>query len=119
MQVPPLKVNDYITIKILPAIKGIYKPRFDGPFKIIETASNGKFIVVEGRNNERIERNICDVKRAKKPQTKCFSYEFMPQDFQPEIEEHNQNCNVSQESQPIPRYPVRLHRLPDRYGFSS
>jgi len=117
--VPPLKIDEYVMIRILPPVKGIYKPRFDGPFKIVKTASNGKFIVVNGRNNERIERNICDVKRAKEPQAKCLSYEVTPQEMGENSHEHNQNCNLSQDSQPCPRYPTRLHQFPNRYGFTS
>ena len=57
-----LKKGDYIMIRILPAIKGVYKPLFDGPFQIIKVGSSGNFIVIQGKNNEMIERNISDAK---------------------------------------------------------
>ena len=69
-----LKKGDYIMIRILPAVKGVYKPRFDGPFQIIKVSSSGNFIVVQGRNNEMIERNISDVKKAFKPIQRKMTY---------------------------------------------
>ena len=72
-----LKKGDYIMIRISPAVKGVYKPRFDGPFQIIKFSSSGNFIVVQGRNNEMIERNISDVKKSFKPIQRKITYEVI------------------------------------------
>ena len=38
-----LITGDYIIIRILPVVNGVYKPRFDGPFQIIKVSSSGNY----------------------------------------------------------------------------
>ena len=102
-------------IRILPVVKGVYKPRFDCPFQIIKVSSSGSFIVVQGRKNEMIERNISDVKRAVKPIQRKMTYKIIKPVERNEEREEEQFIHPNQEQ---PRYPARQHSKPNRYGVS-
>ena len=42
--VEPVQVGDIVRIRIFPVQKSVYKPRFSGPFKVINIKSSGSSV---------------------------------------------------------------------------
>ena len=70
-------------VRIYQLQKSIYKPRFSGPFKVIDLKSSGNFIVVKNSENISIERNIADVKRCQPLKETRITYQAIDDNSRP------------------------------------
>jgi len=113
-----IKLGQYVMFKILPIEKSIFKPRFMGPFKVIQIKASGKVIVGENIEGKVVTRSIHHVK----PMKHFSSYPvYLKKPFYQKVSHTNSAPSKSQNHEPAPpppRYPTRERHPVSRYGFS-
>jgi len=107
-----VKVGDKIMIRRFPIKKGIYLPRYDGPFKVVETKSAGRMIRVADKYGRKYDRNIRDVKLfSGKDEEKRIRYECVSQKKEIDNETANfreSNTVRNEKGLKTARYPKRI-----------
>ena len=111
--------------KILPEVRGLGRPRYSGPYKIVNRKGKWNY-VLEDRHGKKIERNVHHLKpcnmsindRSTNLRTSIESVSGRNGNCRPEVPAgtsvHQARAELSSEE---PRYPRRHHTQPLRYGF--
>ncbi len=105
----PYMIGRKVMVKILPEVRGINYPRYEGPYTIVGRKGDWGY-VLEDKNGNRVERNIHHLKpiRSKKTSTRVLT--------SVESASHERNCEPLRQSIQEPRYPTRQRSQPIRYG---
>ena len=114
--VEPVKVGDFVMIRIFPVQKSVYKPRFSGPFKVINIKSSGSFITVKNNKNVLIERNIKDIKRCQPFKNSRIVYQAKEQSSNQATPSAPSSTKATPTNDSnIRRYPQRSRQNPVRF----
>lgn len=120
------RVGDVVYAKILPIKeKSVYKPRYDGPYKILKIRGTTSFDLEHMITRKQITRNIHHLKFIRDPSLSKITYKALnnnlPEPVPPRQEE---GCSQSQSSRSEIRpnqlqlsRPKRRRQQPIRYGF--
>ena len=109
-----IKVGSFVMIRLFPIEKSIFKPRFDGQFKVIDVKGQNKCITVIGREGEKIVRNIQDTKKVEAE----VELPIKKRTIYRQVSKYSSSSSASIHNSPTPRYPQRRRRQNVRYGFS-
>ena len=103
------QVGEKVWVKIKPEVKGIYKPRYEGPFEIKAEKGNGCVVLVDKSSGRIVERNIHHLKK----------YNTKSDLSQRQTSIHSRNTSTRNKYQnqttEQSRYPHRERKPPLRY----
>jgi len=104
------KIGDKLYAKILPIKKGVYLPKFDGPYIVKEIRGSG-LILKNVANGKIIARNEHHVKRTPQSENEKKLKYFCDPNIKPSANEREPNTHQ------LHRYPERRRQSPNRLGF--
>jgi transposase InsO family protein len=125
---PKFKIGELVMAKVLPEQKGIYLPRYNGPYKIIDILNNRCYQLQDGEKV--IVRNVCYLKRyhhckiEEKVQNHCESTTISSR--KTDINRVQYKEAIEQQQLPDgmrpdivkarePRYPIRTRKPTERF----
>jgi len=104
-------VGDYVYAKILPVKRGVYLPKFDGPY-VVENVKGSSLTLRHAYSGKVIARNEHHVKNSPVPNKKpCIKFFIDARS--------NSFCSDKKPSTSVicHRYPKRERETPNRFGF--
>ena len=108
------RAGEKVFAKILPARKGIYEAKYEGPY-IIERVKGSSLVLKNLCNEKIITRNEHHVKRY----TGEWRHEKQVYIHEPSFNESSQSSNGKSQSRSTRRYPSRLHQKPKKLGHAD
>lgn len=112
------KIGDLVYAKILPQNqKSVYKPRFDGPYEIVNIRGSCSYDLKHIQTGKYITRNIHHLKFVDKDHDSKLKYIVNSQSSSNISKENESNPDQSRHQESSSR-PIRNRTKPVRFGFS-